>query len=148
MSNRKYKNKMPYVSLTWPLYSRSAPIGWQRSADRLGFPIGSIGWRSRSADRLGFSIGWRSRSAVADPIVDFPTPIGRPRSQKRRRHKNVRTEIPVRTVDREVHSSHGDYFHDHFCVYASGPLSGNFWPNRLDRLKVNRLDRPRLADRL
>ena len=43
--------------------------------------------------------------------------------------------------DREVHSSHGDYFRDHFCVYASGPLSGNFWPNRLDRLKVDRLDR-------
>ena len=26
--------------------------------------------------------------------------------------------------DREVHSSYGDYFRDHFCVCVSGPLSG------------------------
>ena len=30
-------------------------------------------------------------------------------------------------TDRRIHSSHGDYFRDHFCLYISGPLSDNFW---------------------
>ena len=29
-------------------------------------------------------------------------------------------------TDRHVHSSHGGYFRDHFCVCVSGQLSGNF----------------------
>ena len=28
-------------------------------------------------------------------------------------------------TDQQLHSSHGDYFRGHFCVYVSGPLSSN-----------------------
>ena len=28
-------------------------------------------------------------------------------------------------TDQQLHSSHGDYFRCHFCVYVSGPLSSN-----------------------
>ena len=118
----------PYA---WSLYNRSAPIGWLQSANRLEFPIGSIGWWKRSADRL-----WQTRL----PTSGWPIGCGRPK--KVVFTKTFAPKFCVEWSDREIHNSHRDYFRDYFCVYVSGKLLDNFWPNRLDRLKVNRLDRP------
>ena len=59
--------------------------------------------------------------------IDFLSPslapmVGLPvRNEKCRRHKVVRTEILcAECTDREIHSSDGDHFRDHFCVYVSG----------------------------
>ena len=68
----------------WSLYSRSAPIGWLQSANRLEFPIGSIGWWRRSADRL-----WQTRL----PGSGWPIGCGGLKqmssSQKRSRQNSV-----------------------------------------------------------
>ena len=71
---------------------RSAGIS--NRLDRLEEPIGrSAGIFNRLEEPIG-------RSAVADPIVDFPTPIGRPRSQKtsssqKRLHRNSGQNRPI-----------------------------------------------------
>ena len=109
------------------LYSQSAPIGWLQSANRLEFPIGSIGWWRRSADRL-----WQTR------LPAFGRPIGCGRLKKVVT-KTFAPKFCAECTDRHIHSSHGDYFRDHFCVYVSGQLLVNFWPNPL---KIDRLDRP------
>ena len=45
-----------------------------------------------------------------------------PDSQKHGCHKNVRAKNLCRITDRHIHSPHGDYFRDRFCVYVSDQL--------------------------
>ena len=49
------------------------------------------------------------------PMVDFP--------KNAVVTKTFAPKFRSEPSDREVHSSHGDYFRDHFCVYVSGPKS-------------------------
>ena len=55
-------------------------------------------------------------------MVDFPTPIGKSIVVANR----FAPKFCAECTDREIHSSYGDPFRDNFCVYVSGPLSGNF----------------------
>ena len=65
-----------------------------------------------------------------NPMVDFPTLMVRlptpmvdfPKSAVVT--KTFAPKFRSEPSDREVHSSYGDYFRDHFCVCVSGPLSG------------------------
>ena len=52
------------------------------------------------------------------PMVDFP--------KNAVVTKTFAPKFRSEPSDGEVHSSHGDDFRDHFCVYVSGALSGNF----------------------
>ena len=39
--------------------------------------------------------------------------------------KTLAPKFCAELSDREIHSSHGDYFRCHFCVYVSGQFPGN-----------------------
>ena len=43
-------------------------------------------------------------------------------------------------TDRELHSSHGDHFRDHFCVYVSGPLSSTLRAKTNDKKRAQKLE--------
>ena len=60
------------------------------------------------------------------PMVDFPTPmvdIPTPIPENAVLTKALAPKLCVEWSDREVHSSHGDYFRDDFYVYVLGPKS-------------------------
>ena len=69
----------------------------------------------------------------AQLIVDFPTPIVNFLTKMVALLQNdvvAKTFAPKfrsEPSDREVHSSHGDYFRDHFYVYVSGQFLGHLW---------------------
>ena len=57
----------------------------------------------------------------------IPDPISRPQSKEvSSSRKPLTPQFCAECTDRRIHSSHGDYFRDHFCLYISGQLSANF----------------------
>ena len=67
-------------------------------------------------------------------MVDFPTPMAEfpmaefltPMADSPRSGVVTKTCVQkfcAEWYDREIHSSYGDYFREHFCVYVSGPKS-------------------------
>ena len=74
----------------------------------------------------------RLHGRFPDPMVDFPTPMvdfPTPMVDSPKNAIVTKTFAPKfrsEPSDREVHSSHGDYFRDNFCDCDSEPLSGNF----------------------
>ena len=57
-----------------------------------------------------------------DPMVDFQTKMVII-FQSGVVIKTFAPKFRSEPSDREVHSSYGDYFRDHFCVFVSGPKS-------------------------
>ena len=105
---QNFKQLPGQLPQSWSLYSQSTPIGWLQSANRLEFPIGSIGWWRRSADRL-----WQTRLPASG------RPIGCGRLKKVVVTKTFAPKFSAECTDRHIHSSHGDRFRDHFCVYRT-----------------------------
>ena len=64
------------------------------------------------------------RIFVLDGAERNPTPKCQPNPKNGVVTKTFAPKFRSEPSDREVHSSYGDYFRDHFCVCVSGPLSG------------------------
>ena len=90
--------RVPFVTLcnyaqkthvSWSLYSQSAPIGWFQSANRLEFPIGSIGWWRRSADRL-----WQTRLPASGRPISC-SGLKKKSSSQKCSHQNSVQNAPI-----------------------------------------------------
>ena len=66
-------------------------------------------------------------SRFPDPDGRFLDPDGRFPKRNIIVIKAFAPKFCAECTDRRIHSSHGDYFRDHFCVCVSGQLLGNFW---------------------
>ena len=134
------KQWSPHVKKQWPPHVKKCP------AD---FPTPMAEFPTRMADfsRSGvvtktfapkFCAEWSNRevhSSHGDHFCDnFCVYVSRPclgaqklaPVQKNIVAKSLAPKFCAKWSDREMHSSHGDYFRDHFCLYVSGPLSGSF----------------------
>ena len=102
-------NSMISWPISQPRWSISGPDG-RFPNPMVDFPALMVDFPTLMVDFLTLMV------RLPTPMVDFP--------KNAVVTKTFAPKFRSEPSDREVHSSYGDYFRDHFCVCVLGPLSG------------------------
>ena len=106
----------PPWSISQPRWSISGPDG-RFPNPMVDFPTLMVNFPTLMVDFLTLMVDFPTLMVrLPTPMVDFP--------KNAVVTKTFAPKFRSEPSDREVHSSYGDYFRDHFCVCVSGPLSG------------------------